>query len=131
MTQDLDLIFALYRLGRHFKSISKVHNQDYLLSLYILKNLEKSAKTNTELAELSAMKPSAMSEIVDTLVKNGFVARLKHQDARKLLVTITTVGKKHLKDMTHCVHTHSQPYLQSLTISELDTLVTLLKKIII
>lgn len=129
MSENIDLIFILYRLGRHFKAVSKVHNHDHLLSLFILRSLENSGLTNTQLAKVTAIKPSAMSEQIEKLAKAGLIRRTKASDARKLQIKITDKGKQYLANLVEMVFEHSKHYLQNLSDDELMQLINLLKKI--
>lgn len=61
---------------------------------YILQVLNDSPKSNSDLASISGSSPSAMTRLIDGLIRSGWVERSPDsQDRRKTLVQLTTSGR--------------------------------------
>lgn len=81
-------------------------------------------------AALSGMSRAAVSALVNTLEKNGFVERRQAEhDRRAVLLHLTDAGRATIADDYRAHNEREQAWASALTATERDTLVTLLEKL--
>jgi MarR family transcriptional regulator, organic hydroperoxide resistance regulator len=138
----LDLDLYLDRLFTAFDTSTR-HIQQDLANIkdfgltgpqfYILKLLsDRNQCTVSELAEILQVKPSAITVMIDRLIKNEFVKRERNsQDRRIVVIYMTESGKKvfsHVRKKRKEVFKH---YLSYLSEEDLNALVGIYEKLAI
>ncbi|MDA5110306.1 MarR family transcriptional regulator [Brevibacillus thermoruber] len=100
--------------------------QFYILSLLS----KKGPRSVTELADNMCVKPSAITAMVDRLLKHGFVQRDRDEhDRRVVTIRLTEQGAAILQQAKRKRKEVVQRYLRHLTPDELDALVRLFEKL--
>lgn len=65
---------------------------------YILQVLDEAPRSNSELAEISGSSPSAMTRLIDGLIRSGWVERTPDsEDRRRTLIKVTKSGSAEAK----------------------------------
>ena len=121
-----DAVFAAEAeyLARHEVS------QGRFTVLMLLNRCAEQPSTPAELADEAGVTRATMTGLVDTLVKDGLVARKNDSaDRRTVLVKLTRSGRKLLDRMLHGYFASVTKMMQPLNSAERKQLVTLLQKI--
>lgn len=98
---------------------------------YILHQLDQKGKcTVGELADSMAVKPSAITAMIDRLDKHGFVVRDRDEDDRRVVhIQLTEAGLETLAQVKQHRLGILQHYLSHLTSEELESMIRIFEKL--
>jgi DNA-binding MarR family transcriptional regulator len=98
---------------------------------FVLNTLEQKGRiTSSQLAEELQVKPSAITAMVDRLLKNDFVIRERDEkDRRAVYVRISDEGRRALKSSVKKRNIIMEKYMSKLTEEEMEQLTTILEKL--
>lgn len=99
---------------------------------YILHQLEQKGKcTVGELADSMAVKPSAITAMIDRLDKHGFVVRDRDENDRRVVhIRLTASGDETLSQVKKHRQAIFQHYLSHLTPEEMNSMIHVLEKLV-
>ena len=104
-------------------------NQTRLIILVLLDSSENGSMRSSELAEHAIVSRATITGLLDTLEKDGLVARAPDaRDRRASCVTITEKGKALLHNVQPLLIRWTENILSALSVREQCQLVTLLRK---
>jgi MarR family transcriptional regulator, organic hydroperoxide resistance regulator len=131
----IDRLFTAFHVtNRHIQQEMAVALKDMNLTgpqffiLYLLSTSEE--MKSTELAEKLDVKPSAITVMIDRLLKNDFVSRHRDENDRRIVKLELTTGGREVFEMAKKVRRgiFSQ-YLSYLDEADVDQLVTIYEKL--
>jgi MarR family transcriptional regulator, organic hydroperoxide resistance regulator len=136
---QLDLDQATERLQIAFTTTMRKIGQELAESstdmtgpqFYILNMLAKKGPDSvSDLADAMCVKPSAITAMVDRLLKHGYVQRDRHEhDRRVVTIRLTEQGATILKQAKQKRKAVIERYLRHLSPDELEVLVQLFEKL--
>jgi DNA-binding MarR family transcriptional regulator len=84
-----------------------------------------------QLARLSSVSAASISSVLNTLERNGLVARRRSDsDARSIVVELTDLGRETVRELTERNNAREVEWAKALTARERATLGTLLRKLL-
>ena len=132
-----DILINIRKIVRSINLESKRIQKDYGVSIpqvLCLNFLYRSAKyqaTQRELKTYLNLNPSTVSGIIQRLEKKGLIARLpKLEDKRVANLALTAAGEKILKHIPPLLHERLTLQLTKLDESELESIETMLEKLV-
>jgi DNA-binding MarR family transcriptional regulator len=123
------LFLKLYIFGKKIQSLIKTHNLDLLSQGIILMILAKDSASVTELADKLGLKISAMSTRINIMEQAGLLKRVKGDDKRSNIATITALGKKEAEKLKKSMQERCQGMKLGISATDAQTLLILLNKI--
>lgn len=79
-------------------------------------NLDRTTRSNSELARIIGVSIPAMSRMVDTLVKRGLVVRVPgHEDRRQIALSLSPQGTKKIQSLRKAMQQRLLAKLQKLS----------------
>jgi len=124
-----EALIRLYLLGKNIKSLAKRHNHDQINLAFVLWQLQKEALSISQLAKLSGIKPSAMSEKIRFMEKEKLIQELKTDDRRKRIFILTDKGFKRWNQIKEKISTKCDQHCVGLSLDETKKLLSILGKI--
>lgn len=133
--QQLERLFHVFEQNVR-KLTSLLSQQDFPLTkhqFYIMHTLSKGEKhTVGELAEQMYVNPSAITNMMDRLLKTNYVERYRDEsDRRVVYIKLTEEGHAIVKDMKSKRKAFFQTYLSVLSQNEIDELISISEKLAI
>jgi len=113
-----------------FRALDLNENSFHVLCLLVA--AERGAESPTELSEMVGTSRANITRIIDELVEDGLVTRsTASRDARRQVITITTAGRKKVRDTVPRIAEPLQIGFSELSEKEMSTLDTLMRKLIV
>lgn len=125
----LEALIRLYLLGKNIKSLVKRHNHDQINLAFVLWQLQKESLSISELAKLSGIKPSAMSEKIRSMKHEKLIQEIKTNDKRKKSFFLTTKGLKRWNELKNKISSKSKQHCLGLSLDDTQKLLSILGKI--
>lgn len=113
-----------------FRALDLSENSFHVLCLLVA--AEAGSESPSELSEMVGTSRANMTRIVDELVEDGLVTRsTATRDARRQVITITTAGRKKVRETVPRIAEPLQIGFSELSEKEMATLDALLRKVIV
>jgi DNA-binding MarR family transcriptional regulator len=114
------LLREVARLYTRAQRIAAVCCQTTNTQCHILTELGRSGpQPMVELGQRLCLEKSWVSRALDSLVKDGLVAKNDHpKDARSWIVSLTTAGKRRVNQLNTTLDTHATQLLEKLSVGE-------------
>ena len=91
---------------------------------HILRNINRGAKSVSDLAEREKVSPPAISRHVDDLVKLGLLERTRDpEDRRSIILALTEEGQSKWDKMVESNHRYFSERMKRLSVEELETII--------
>lgn len=116
------------------KLTALISQQDFPLTkhqFYIMNTLSKGDKhTVGELAEQMFVNPSAITNMMDRLIKTNYIERYRYENDRRVVyIKLTEEGRQIVTDMKKKRKVFFQTYLSVLSQQEIDELISISEKL--
>jgi DNA-binding MarR family transcriptional regulator len=116
----------------YFGKLIKDHNLNITTEQWAVLNAihSRPGRSQTEIAEISLKDKTNVTRILDILEKNGYIIRNQAKnDRRAYIINLTENGESVLKQLIAIANIANKNYINSLQNDEINSLITILKKI--